>query len=169
MPNAGSWPASAWMRPPRGSACAKTGLRELQKRPRPMRQAESPGWQAVFLHTCHLAERDMIAIRKKNRIVTKSLVAARRPNQRAVDSALKLLDVAVRPGDAQCRHEVRGAGLWRYGTAIAQLLVDLLHSRPKVLVRACPSGRMDAGRTAQRIDRKAGIIRKGRQACPLRA
>src|SRR5260370_40135053 len=133
---------------PRRSALAKTGLRELQKRPRPMRQAESPGWQAVFLHTCHLAERDIIAIRKKKRIVTKSLVAARRPNQRAVDSAFKLLDVAVRPGDAQRRDKVRGTGLRCHRTAIMQPSVDHLHCCPKILARACPSGRMDAGRTA---------------------
>src|SRR5258708_12377477 len=132
-----------------------------------MGQTKSPGWQAVFLHICHLPERDVIAIGKKNRIVAKPPVAARRPNQRAIDTAFKLLDVAVRPGDAQCRHEVRGAGLWRYGAAVMQLLVDLFHSRPKILVRACPPGRMDAGRTAQGIDRKPGATRKARQARPL--
>src|SRR5258708_13702312 len=167
MPNAGSWSAFAWMRPPRGSASAKTGLRELQKRARPMRQAESLGWQAVFLHTRHLPEREIIAIRKKNGIVAKSPVAAWWPNQRAIDSAFKLLHVTVRPGDTQRRHEVRGTG-WRcHRTAVMQLLIDLLHSRPKILVRACPPGRMDAGRTSQRIDRKPGVIRKGRQARPL--
>src|SRR5258708_12711728 len=132
-----------------------------------MGQTKSPGWQAVFLHICHLPERDVIAIGKKNRIVAKPPVAARRPNQRAIDTAFKLLDVAVRPGDAQCRHEMRGAGLWRCGAAVMQLLVDLFHSRPKILVRACPSGRMDAGRTAQGIDRNPAVIRKATQPPPL--
>src|SRR5258707_7625234 len=133
---------------PRRSALAKTGLRELQKRPRPMRQAESPGRQAMFFRTRHLAEGEIIAIRKKNRIVAKPFLAARRPNQRAIDSAVKLLHMAVRPGDAQRRHEVGGPGLWRHGAVMTQLLVDFLHSCPKILARASPSGRMDAGRTA---------------------
>src|SRR5215470_14458324 len=95
---------------PRRSALVKTGLRELQKCPRPMGQAESLGWQAVFLHIRHLPERKIIAIGKKHGIVTKSPVAAWRPNQRAIDSAFKLFHVAVRPGDAQRRDKVRGTG-----------------------------------------------------------
>src|SRR5260370_2910425 len=105
---------------PRRSALVKPGLRELQKRPRPMRQAESPGRQAMFFRTRHLAEREIIAIGKKNGIVPKPFVAARRPNQRAIDAAFKLLDMAVRPGDPQRRPQVPATGVRCHRTATLQ-------------------------------------------------
>src|SRR5258708_19902766 len=137
---------------PRRSALAKTGLRELQKRPRPMRQAESVGRQAMFFRPRHLAEGEIIAIGKKNGIVAKPFVAARRPNQRAIDSAFKLLDMAVRPGDAQRRHEVGGPGLWRHGAVMTQLLVDFLHNSPKILARASPPAHIHPSPTPSSLD-----------------
>src|ERR1700719_3175410 len=110
-----------------------------------MRQAESPWRQTVFLHARHLPESEIIAIRKKHRVVAEALVAARRPDQRTIHTTFELLNVAVRPCNAQRRYEIRTTGLWGYCTASMQLLVDSPHGSLEILVRTCPTSRVDAG------------------------
>ena len=75
-----------------------------------MRQAFAARRQAVLLLARHLAEGAVVAIRQEHRIVAEALVAARRPHQRAVDPRLELLDMAIRPGDAQGGDEMRARG-----------------------------------------------------------
>src|ERR1700688_755606 len=90
-----------------GSWLAKTGLRKLEKGPRPVRQTEPPRRQAVLRLAAHFPESEIISIGQEHRVIAEALVATRRPNQRAVDAGLEFLDMAVRPGDAQRRDEVR--------------------------------------------------------------
>ena len=47
------------------------------------------------------------AVRQEHWIIAEALVAARRPDQRAVDLGLEVLDMAIRPGDAQRGDEMR--------------------------------------------------------------
>ena len=103
-----------------------------------------------------------MAIGKKHRIVAKTLVASRRPHQRAIDAALKLFEVTVRPGNAQRRYKVRPAVLRCNRTPGLQLMVESFHCGPKISGRTGPSGRVDTGRTAQSIDREPGVIGKRR-------
>src|SRR3954470_6789397 len=92
-----------WMYTPNGGASAalKAGLRQLEERARAMRQALALRRQAVLVVAGHLAERLRQAVGEEHRIVAEPLGTARRPHQRAVDRRLELLDVPVRPGDAQ--------------------------------------------------------------------
>src|SRR5207245_2661756 len=154
MPNAG-----ASLR----SARCKTSLRELEKRARPVRKPFAPRRQAVFLHVRHLAEGAGMAGGQKHRIVAETLLAARRPDERAVDGALEFLDVFVGPGEAERADEMRRALAARTRAALAQLVFHDLHGPPKVFLRARPARRIDAGIAAERIDRQPGIVGKGGQ------
>src|SRR3984893_11568671 len=115
-----------------------------------MRQADPLRRQPVFLHARHLPESEIIAIRKKHWVVAEALVAARWPDQRAIHTAFELLNVAVRPCNAQRGHELGTARLWIYGSAGMRLLGDPPHGSLEILVRACPTSRMDAGGPRQR-------------------
>ena len=68
------------------------------------------------------------AARHEHRIIAKALVAARRPDRRAVDPADEGLGVAVRPGEAQCGDEP-GAPI----RGVAHLAVHPRHRGGKIL------------------------------------
>src|ERR1700682_5136179 len=98
-------PAS-WPRPPivsraRTAASVKAALREFQKRARAMRQALPARRQAVFLFRAHLAKGAVEPIGKKDRIVTETLIAARRPHDSAIDAALESGGLPVGPNEAK--------------------------------------------------------------------
>ena len=132
-----------------------------------MRQAESPGWQAVFLHIRHLPERDVIAIGKKNRIVTKPPVAARRQNKHAIEKAFKLLDVVVLQGvhnaDTKCAVRVCGITAPRS----CNFLVDLFPAARESLFRPAHRAEWMPG-APLRHRLQARSHPKGRQARPGR-
>src|SRR5437660_540763 len=99
-------PASAFDPATCCSAVAKAGLRKLEERACPVRQAKTPRRQTVLRLAGHFSEGEIITVRQKHRVVAEALLAARRPDQRAVDAALEFLHMAVRPGGAQRRDEM---------------------------------------------------------------
>ena len=96
-----------------------------------MRQAFAARRQAVFLLARHFAEGAVVAVGQEHRIVAEAFVAARRPDQRAVDARLEFLDMAVRPGDAERGDEMRLALLRRCRAALAQFVFDRLPWRAR--------------------------------------
>src|SRR5689334_25354416 len=115
-----------------------------------MGEAEPERGQAVFLDAGHLAEGTRVAVGKKGRIVTETGGAARRPDQRAIGSRLDFLEMAVRPGHAQRRDEVRLALVRRRRAALLQQALDPRHGRTEILALAGPARRIDAGRAVER-------------------
>src|SRR6266850_603809 len=91
----------------------KTGLRQLEEGARAMRQPLTLGRQSVFQLGCHLAKCKIKSVGEEHRIVAEALLAARRPDQRAVHPALEFLKMAVGPGDGEHRDEMRLAPLRR--------------------------------------------------------
>src|SRR5271170_3500029 len=100
-----------------------------------MRQAFAARRQAVFLVARHLAEGARVAVGQEYRIVAESLSAARRPDQRAVDLGLEVLDMAVGPGHAQRRDEMRLALFRRRRAAFVKFYLDRLHGAAEILFR----------------------------------
>src|ERR1700692_1732172 len=83
--------------------------------------------QAMLLLARHFTERAVMPIGQEHRVVAEALVATRRPDQSAVHAGFEILDVTVRPGDAQGRDEMRPAALGRCRAEDAQLLFDGFH------------------------------------------
>src|SRR5262245_58253187 len=105
----------------------------------------------MLLLSAHLAESARVAVGQEHRVVAEAGGPARRPDQRAVDARLELLQVTVRPDDAERRDEVRLALRRRCGAAGAQRLVDLSHGATEILLGARPAGRTDTGLAAKRV------------------
>src|SRR6266446_5234363 len=138
----------------------KTGLRELEEGARPVREPETLRRQAVLLLARHLTEGSCKAVGLEHGVVAEAIGAARRPNQGAVDSCLEFFHVAIRPGHAQRRDEMGAAIVRLESVALAQHAFDFLHGVAKILFRARPARRMDAGRAVERLDREARIVRE---------
>ena len=137
-------------------ACAS--LRKARARcdrPRPR------GGKPCFSSLAHFAESAVVAVGQKHRIVAKTLIAARRPNQNAVDAGLEFLGMAVRPGDAERRDEMRLAALRGRGAAVAQFFFDRLHGAAKIPLGSGPARGVNSGLAAERVDDQAGIVGKG--------
>src|SRR5208282_1850661 len=88
--------------------------------------------QPMLFFARHFAEGARVAVRQEHRIVTKTLIAPRRPNQRAGDAALEFLHMTVRPGDAKRGDEMRLAALRRRRAALAQFFLGRLHGPGKI-------------------------------------
>src|SRR3954453_21772412 len=116
----------------------KAGVGELQERPGTMRQPPAVRRQPVLFLGRHLAEGAVVAVRLEQRVVTEAERAARRPDDGSVDRGLELLDMTVRPGDAQRRDEMAAALLRRLGAALDQQALNLVHGEPEILVRPGP-------------------------------
>src|SRR6516225_7838930 len=121
--------------------------------------------QAVLLRARHLAECARmavdLAVGKEHRIIAEARIAARRPHQRTLDPALELLQMAVRPGEAERAHEACLALKWLAATARRKLALDARHRGGEILTWARPARGVNPGRTVERIDREAGIVREG--------
>ena len=116
----------------------------------------------MFLLVRHLAEGAGVAAGQEHGIVAETFLAARRPDEDAVDLGLEFLDVSVGPGEAQRADELRLASAARKRAALAQLVFHRLHGAAEVLVGPRPARRIDAGITIERIDGQPGIVREGR-------
>ena len=119
----------------------------------------------VFALRLHLAECFLVAVRHEHRVVAEALVSARRPDEFAVDPAFEIFDVAIGPGKRKTADEM--------GARVECALLDeteahALHREVEILLRACPARRIDARRSAKRLDAKAGIVGKRRLAACLR-
>ena len=141
-----------------------------------MREAFARGRQAVLLVGGHLAEGARMAVRQEDRIVAEAGAAARRPDQRAVDAAFELFEMAVGPGEAERRDEMRLAlrGLGR--AALLQQALDPRHRGGEILARPGPARRMNAGlrrrahrRTRPESSARAGSLRRLRRGLRLDA
>src|SRR5262249_34777584 len=152
---------SALLVSPRDSSTdsAKAMLRELEKGARPVRQPAPARRQPVLFFGAHLAEGAVAAVGEKNRIVAKATAAARRPDDGAVDAARERLRHAVRPCEAERRHEGRAPSVQRRRSLCLELLLDDPHRLAEILLFAGPARRIDAGLAAERCDDEAGVIR----------
>src|SRR5579871_1570728 len=59
----------------------------------------------VLVRRIHLAKRHRTAVRHEHRIIAEALVATWRPRRSAIDTPDEGRGIAVRPGEAQRRHE----------------------------------------------------------------
>src|SRR5919198_4476651 len=145
-----------WMYRPNAEAArsrsGKTSLRQLQERAGAVREAFPRGRQTMLLYVRHLAECKRVPVRQKHRIVAEAVLAARGPDQSALDHSVELLHVAIGPGEAERAHELRLAFAGRVRAALAQPAFDRLHGSLKVLGRTRPAGRVNTGFAAERID-----------------
>src|SRR5262249_39842420 len=145
-------------------ACHQAGLREAEKGARAVREAKTAWRQAVLLLRRHLAEGAVVTAGQEYRIVAEASGSARWPDQRAIDTRLELLDMAIRPGDAEGRDEMSAALRGRCRAARNQLVFDLLHGAAEVARLAGPACRVNPRCTVKGIDGEAGIVCEGRQA-----
>ena len=72
-----------------------------------MRQPFPSRRQSVLFLGAHLAEGAVEAVGQEQRVVAEAVVAARRPDDDAIDAALEVLDMAVGPGQAERGDEMR--------------------------------------------------------------
>ena len=98
------------------------------------------------------------AARHEHRIVAEALVAARRPDRRAVDAADEGLGVAVRPGEAQCGDKP-GASI----RGVAHLAVHPRHRGGESPCRRRPSA------PSARRARRPALRRRSRNRPPAPA
>src|SRR5690242_2034963 len=126
-----------------------------------MRQSKPVGRQTVLFLGAHLAKGAVQAVRQKHGIVAETLVAAWRPYRDTIDTAFEILDVTVRPGEAQRGDKMRAPPRRLLGAEREHQIVDAGHRAGKIFVRSRPARRMDAGFAVKRIDAEARIVRKG--------
>ena len=115
-----------------------------------------------FFLRVHLAKCHLVPVCNKDRIISESVMAARRPDKLTIDPAFKNRLVAIWPDQSQNADEM--------GAAIIALhrgkrAVYLLHGQNEVLVWSSPARRINTGRTIQGRNHQPGIIGKGRLAC----
>ena len=109
---------------------------------------------AVFQVGVDLAEGLGVAVALEDGIVAEAALAARGPDDAAVDVPLKGLHMAVGPGERKRAGEMRGIGRG----AFRHFLVHAPHGLGEVLVFAAPARGIDAGRAAQCIDHEAAVV-----------
>src|SRR6185295_11693312 len=90
----------------------------------------------------HLSKSEGLAVGDEHRIISETLVAARRPDQMAEHLALEGVGGAVGPRKAQHGREVGAwARLLGPGAALAHLVGQPLHREPEVPLRTGPARR----------------------------
>lgn len=107
----------------------------------------------------HLAEGLAAAFRYEDRVIAEAARATRRKDEVAMHLAAEDFDVAVGPGERQCRDE-RGAPIGMAGKRD----LDPPHRRGEIPVRPRPARRIDAGCAAERGHRQSRIVGERRQA-----
>src|SRR5260221_14137907 len=103
----------------------------------------------------HFAKSHITTLGQEHGIIAKTTLAARRPDERAVDLAFEILDMAVGPGNRQHADEMRAPPVRQSGALCRKLLFDIAHGKGEILGRSCPAGRIDAGIAVERIDADA--------------
>jgi hypothetical protein len=123
---------------------SKANLRQLDKRTGAVREPTPPWGQAVLCFTRHLAEGLVQAIRQKNRIVSETLVTARRPYELSCYIGRKLFQMSIWPSDTQCRYEM-GSALSRHDSIErSQFRLDEFHGSFEISMGTGPARRVDA-------------------------
>ena len=93
----------------------------------------------MFFVDAHLAECGAEAIGTEQRIVAEALVAAGRPHRNAIDATFEILNVPIRPGNAESGNEMCTPLFRSLGTALDQQGLDAIHRRAKILVGSGPA------------------------------
>src|SRR6476620_11233961 len=114
--------------------------------------------QPVFFLRAHFAEGAVEPVRQKQWIVAEAPLAARRPDDDAVDARFELLRMLIRPSEAQRGDEVRAALLRAACAAFDQKRLDAVQRAAEVFLRPGPSGRVNAGFAVERIDTEPGVV-----------
>ena len=133
-----------------------------------MRQPLALRREAMLFFCAHLAEGMVEAVGAEERIVAKAFIAARRPHRDAVDAALELLNVAIRPGETQRGDEMRTTLIGRFGAALDQERLNAVHGGAEILVGSRPARGMNPGLAPERIDNQTGIVGECRRAARAR-
>src|SRR5580698_6222604 len=107
-----------------------------------MRKPFAARRQAVFFLARHLAERAIVPVRQEHRIVAETLVAARRPDQRAVDARFKVFKMPVGPGHAERGYKAAATLLGRGLAEFPQFVIDRLHREVEVFLWSRPTRRI---------------------------
>ena len=79
----------------------QTRLGQFKEGAGAMREATAFGGKPMFFLRAHLTERAVEAVGQEERIIAEAFVAARRPDDGAVDAAFEVLDMTIGPGKAQ--------------------------------------------------------------------
>jgi hypothetical protein len=149
---------------------------EPVSQPRPRERLERPGAmrkrqravsrKPVLFLRAHLAEGAVMAVWAKDGIVAKSGRPSGREDEDPVHPAFESFVRAIRPGERQHADESRPPRRGR--RARLEFALDPGHGRAKVLRRAGPSRRVDAGSAVKRFDAKPGIVRERNEPRSLR-
>src|ERR1700722_16209245 len=132
-----------------------------------MRQGErAVGRKPVLFLRAHLAERAVMVVRAKDRIIAKSGGPPRREDKDPIHSALESFVCAVRPGERQHTDESRSPR--RRSRTRPEFSFDASHGGAKVFRWPGPSRRINARRPVKRLDAKPGIIGERDQSRSLR-
>src|SRR5947209_1664434 len=121
------------------SASSKAGLRQLEKGTGTMRQALPARRQSMLFVARHLAECPCMAIRQKHGIIPEPLIAARRPEEGAIDACLEFFRMPVRPRHAERRNEMRPALSGCQRAALAQFFFHHFHCAAEILFLSGPA------------------------------
>src|SRR5512135_1433613 len=112
----------------------------------------------MFFFCAHLTEGMVEAVGAKERIVAKAFITTRRPHGDAVNSALELLNVSIRPGETQRRKEVRTTLIERFSAALNQERLNAVHGGAEIFVGSRPARGINPGLAPKRIDNQTGIV-----------
>src|SRR5947207_1499359 len=91
----------------------------------------------------HFAKSHITSLGQEHGIIAKATLAARRPDERAMDLAFEILDMAVGPGNRQNTDEMRAPLVRQSSAPCRKLFLHIAHSEGEILGRSCPAGRID--------------------------
>src|SRR3546814_19016543 len=94
----------------------------------------------------------------KDRIIAKTVGAARRPDDEAIDTTLECLDMPIGPGEGEGADEM--GIMSRFGAFGSQIVPDKLHREAKVAVRTGPTRREDTRFVSECLAPQAAVVRQ---------
>src|SRR3546814_13300191 len=101
----------------------------------------------------------------KDRIIAKTVGAARRPDDEAIDTTLECLDMPIGPSEGEGADEM--GVMPRFGAFGSQIVPDKLHRQAKVAVPTGPTRRDDTRSVASCPDTHGPVVGQRGQAGQL--
>src|SRR3546814_3567777 len=125
-----------------------------------LRPPRSTRTVTLFPYT-RLFRSDVGAFGFKDRIIAKTVGAARRPDDEAIDTTLECLDMPIGPSEGEGADEM--GVMPRFGAFGSQIVPDKLHRQAKVAVRTGPTRREDTRFVAYCLDTQAAVVGQDRK------